>query len=160
VLRPHLSVAGRARWFNRETGEYVALAGATVEIRPLRQQSVTDASGRYTFRNLPAGDYTVVAKHDGREHALAVAPVAGSPPAGGVFTIEVAESASVRHARAMVDELKDAGHAAYLEPSASGSSRTYRVRVGRYASLADANQSARTLERALGWRVAVTPDLP
>ncbi len=72
VLRPYRSVAGRARLFDRETGQYVALAGATVELLPLRRQSVTDANGQYAFRNLPAGQYTIVAKHDGREHIAAV----------------------------------------------------------------------------------------
>jgi cell division septation protein DedD len=74
-----------------------------------------------------------------------------------VFTVHVAESTSVRHAMAMVAELKHAGHAAYLEPPASGSGRKYRLRVGHYSSLADANQAARTLEKALGWRMAVLP---
>lgn len=208
VLRPYRSVAGRARLFDRETGQYVALAGATVEILPLGQQSVTDASGQYAFRNLPAGEYTVVATHGGRDHSIAVrvpdgpalvkdidlavlpavavvadagspgantpeqrkasaqveadvaadepAP-ASSPTAIGVFTIQVAESTNVRHARSMVDELKQAGHAAYLGLSASDSGRMYRVRVGHYSSLADASQSARTLEKALGWRMWVLP---
>ncbi|MGH9308044.1 MAG: carboxypeptidase regulatory-like domain-containing protein [Vicinamibacterales bacterium] len=209
VLRPYRSVAGRARLFNRDTGQYVALGGATVEILPLRQQSVTDANGQYAFRNLPAGEYTVVAKHDGRDHSVAVrvpdgpalvknidlavlpaaavaagagsqgvstpeqraasaevieahvaadeAPVPKSPGAVGVFTIQVAESTNVRHAMAMVTELKHAGHAAYLEPPISGSGSMYRLRVGHYSSLADANRSARTLEKALGWRMSVLP---
>ncbi len=206
VLRPYRSVAGRARLFNRETGQYVELAGATVEILPLREQSVTDANGRYAFRNLPAGEYTVVATHDGRKHTVAVSvpdgpalvkdidvkvlpgagvaagadspgvstpeqrtaaaqvieePVEGhaaavaTSPATDVFTIQVAESANVRHAKGMVDELKNAGHAAYLEPSASRSGGMYRVRVGHYVSRADATRSARTLEKALGWGMSV-----
>jgi cell division septation protein DedD len=84
------------------------------------------------------------------------ASAADSASASGVFTIEVAESSNARHARAMVDELKGAGHAAYLETVVPGGSGPYRVRVGRYSSLADAKQSARTLERALGWQVSVT----
>ena len=72
-----------------------------------------------------------------------------------MFTIQVAESANVRHAKGMVDELKNAGHAAYLEPSASGSGGMYRVRVGHYVSRADATRSARTLEKALGWGMSV-----
>jgi hypothetical protein len=72
VLRPHRSVAGRARLFNRSTGQYVALAGAVVELQPLRRQSVTDANGQYTFRDLAAGEYTVVARHAGREYVAAV----------------------------------------------------------------------------------------
>jgi cell division septation protein DedD len=71
------------------------------------------------------------------------------------FTIQVAESTSSRHARAMVDELKSAGHAAYLDRAASGLNAPYRVRVGHFSTLADATRSARTLEKALGWQVSV-----
>lgn len=210
VLRPYRSVAGRARLFDRARGQYVALAGATVEILPLRRQSVTDASGAYAFRNLPAGQYTVVATHDGRDYTaavsvpdgpalvkdidLAVVPAAGAiasvgphgstaerqhasgmagedhaqperrssvrtaeaAAVGGLFTIEVAESTSARHARAMVDELKHAGHAAYVDAAASGVHTPYRVRVGRFSTRVDANRSARTLEKALGWQMSVT----
>lgn len=179
VLRPYRSVAGRARLFNRETGQYVALVGATVEILPLGRQSMTDANGQYAFRNLPAGSYTVVAKQEGREYTVAVnvpegpalvkdidlavvpststaaaASAPESPAVSGAFTIQVAESSSAKHARAMVDELKSAGHEAYVEPAAGNSS--YRVRVGHYATLADATRSARTLEKALGWPMSVT----
>jgi hypothetical protein len=207
VLRPYRSVAGRARLFDRETGQYVALAGATVELLPLGRQSVTDPSGRYAFRNLPAGQYTVVAMHGGREHIAAVSVPEGpalvkdvdlavlpsdparaldgrtgdlrpmSAPAGegrpqmnersgamaegasairSAFTIQVAESTSPRHARAMVDELKNAGHGAYLERAASGVNAPYQVRVGQFSTLAEATRSARTLEKALGWQMSVT----
>lgn len=197
VLRPYRSIAGRARQFNREAGQYVALANAMVEILPLGQQSVTDASGQYAFRNLPAGDYTVAVNLDGYEKRVAVhvpegpvlmkdvdlaivpsaTPVVASAspivesasyPArssaqasavadGDTFTIEIARAANVRFARAMVDELKSAGHAAYLEPTPADSGRTYRVRVGRFPSQAQADASARSLGKTLGWRVSVTP---
>ena len=214
VLKPYRSVAGTARVFNRESGQYDVLAGATVELLPLRQQSATNANGQYAFRNLPAGEYKVVAKHEGREHVVAVHVPDGPAlvkdidlamlPAAGVvatvatrgngaeerpmaapaaheraaaepgpvanasassatselFTIQVADSPNMRHARAMVDELKGAGHAAYLEPSASGANGSYSVRVGHYSTRADANRSARTLEKALGWRMSVTTVAP
>jgi hypothetical protein len=196
VLRPYRTVAGRARLFNRETGQYVALAGAAIELQPLRQKAVTDANGQYAFRDLDAGQYTIVTRHDGREYFaqvtvpngptflknvdVAVLPAATafaragstrgvtaerrtpSPPRSedgdrDLFTIRVAASTTARYARAMVDELKDAGYSAYLvEPAVSGSNGPYHVCVGRYASLAEANQSARTLETALGWRMSVT----
>jgi hypothetical protein len=207
VLRPYRSVAGRARLFDRETGKYMALVGATVELLPLGRHSVTDAGGQYAFRNLPAGEYTIVARHDGREFVaavnvpdgpafvkdvdLAVVPAASagslhgaagerrpvSAPAGqeraqpdegssartdasaafrSEFTIQVAESTSARHARAMVDELKHAGHAAYVERTGFGANAPYRVRVGHFSTLADATRSARTLEKALGWQMSVT----
>jgi cell division septation protein DedD len=56
----------------------------------------------------------------------------------------------------MVDELKNAGHAAYLEPASPGANAPYRVRVGHFSTLADANRSARALEKTLGWPMSVT----
>jgi hypothetical protein len=55
----------------------------------------------------------------------------------------------------MVEELKNAGHAAYFETAGGAPNGPYCVRVGHYSSLAAANQSARILERALGWRMSV-----
>lgn len=220
VLRPYRSVSGRARLFNRESGQYVALAGTTVELRPLQRQSVTDGNGLYAFRDLPPGEYTVVAEHDGQEHVatvtvpdgpalvkdmdVAVVPNAAligsvplrarlldegktsatvrgaparsaeprnatarkpnnippsvTPPAATTapFTIQVAASTNARYAQAMVNELKRAGHAAYLvEPAPSGPGAPYHVRVGRYSTLGEANRSAVTLEKALGWRLSI-----
>ena len=81
--------------------------------------------------------------------------------AGGLFTIQVAESTNARHARAMVTELQDAGHAAYLVDAArSGSSVPYLVRVGHYSTFDEATRSARILEKSLGWRLSVTPVAP
>jgi hypothetical protein len=187
VLRPHRSVVGRAKLFNRESGQYSALSNVTVELRPLQRHSVTDALGQYAFRDLPAGDYTVVVRHDGREHTIAVtvpegpalvkdidlavlpeagaavasatvvATTADAPMSSDTFTIQVAESSSARHARAMVDELKRAGHAAYVEPSSSDAARQHRVRVGRYPRVQDATQAAQALEKTLGWQVSVVP---
>jgi len=229
VLRPYRSVSGRARLFNRESGEYVPLAGALVELQPLRRRSMTDANGLYTFRDLPSGEYTIVATHNGQEHIVAVTvpdgpafmkemdvavvpagarvdgagplrartreertmsanagdarsrgaeprsttaigPLIPGRPAGQTpatkrnsastpetFTIQVAASSNARHARAMVNELKDAGHAAYLvEPAPSGPVTPYHVRVGPYPTLAEANRSASTLEKSLGWHVRIT----
>jgi cell division septation protein DedD len=191
VLQPYRSVSGRARIFNRESGQYVGLVGATVELQPLGRQSVTDADGQYAFRNLSPGEYTIVAKHNGRDSVVAVSVPEGPAivkdidvalvPASdvvvadakrgriaervamatGAFTIQVAESSSARHARAMVNELKEAGHAAYLvEPVRSGSSVPYHVRVGYYSTLAEAARSARVLEKSLGWRLSVTTAPP
>jgi cell division septation protein DedD len=216
VLRPYRTVSGRARLFNRQTGRYEALAGTSVELRPLKRRAVSDANGVYTFRDLPPGAYTIVAVHHGREYVASVnvpngpaivkdmdvavlpdavmprpsaprataiasrsttkindgsgsssaprkmngatASAAVSPAAAGAaFTIQVAASANARHARAMVDELKRAGHAAYLvEGTLSGTQGPYKVRVGRYSTLSEANRSALSLEKAIGWRLSIT----
>jgi cell division septation protein DedD len=208
MLRPYRTVSGRVRLFNRQTGRYEALPGTTVELRPLKRRAVTDANGLYTFRDLAAGAYTIVAAHRGREYVasvsmpngptivrdmdVAVLPdslttetsmaaaemsprpttkmnersgassagptVTSASPnteaaAAATFTIQVAASPNERHARAMVDELKRAGHDAYLVEGVRG---LYRVRVGRYSTRSEANRSALTLEKALGWRLWVT----
>jgi cell division septation protein DedD len=83
---------------------------------------------------------------------LTTTPAATTAP----FTIQVAASTNARYAQKMVDELKRAGHAAYLvEPAASGPGGPYHVRVGRYPTLVEANRSALTLEKALGWRLSI-----
>ncbi|HEY7502397.1 MAG TPA: carboxypeptidase regulatory-like domain-containing protein [Vicinamibacterales bacterium] len=192
VLEPYRSVSGRARVFNRASGQYVGLAGAIVELQPLQRRTVTDANGQYAFRNLPPGEYTIVATHNGRDHVVgvsvpegpaivkdmdvAVLPLAETVTAdsqrgrkapvdrvenaevsASSFTIQVAESTSARHARDMVNELKDAGHAAYVVESARvGSGAPYHVRIGHYSTLAEATRSARVLEKSLGWRLSVT----
>jgi len=215
MLRPYRTVSGRVRLFNRRTGRYEALPETTVELRPLTRRAVTDANGLYTFRDLPAGAYTIVAAHRGREYVASVSipngptivrdmdvavlpdsvtpepsparasekpsempprPMtkmhegAGATSARGTangatanaapaatFTIQIAASPNERHARAMVAELKSAGHDAYLvEGVSSGVRGLYRVRVGRYSTRAEANRSALILEKALGWRLWVT----
>jgi hypothetical protein len=232
VLRPYRSVSGRAKLFNRETGQYEPLAGATLELHPVRgnpselgvsqqRRAVTDFNGLYTFRDLPSGDYTIVGHYNGQDRVVAVSVPAGptfvrdldvalvpttdvaggakgmlargvdqrapskpggpptstragpgpgpglgpgpgpglgpSPGPGSAFTIHVTESSNVRHARAMVSELKQAGYAAYLvEPGPSARGGSYQVRVGHFATAADANRSARGLEKMLGWTLSVT----
>jgi cell division septation protein DedD len=210
VLQPYRSVSGRAQIFNRQSGQYVALSGATVELQPLGRKLVTDANGHYTFRDLPPGDYTVVASYDKQEHVAAVTLPAGpafmkgidvaivpggktvpasspreeraeraravsivarkeravsteprdSKPAAvsGFFTIQVAASANLRHARAMVSELQDGGHAAYLVEASDEGSARHEVRVGHYRTLAEADKSAGNLEKTLGWRLRVMMD--
>jgi cell division septation protein DedD len=70
-----------------------------------------------------------------------------------LFTVQVAASTSARYAVDMVRELKGAGHAAYVVGPQSG---PYHVRVGQYPTLAEASRSARSLEKALGWKMSVT----
>jgi cell division septation protein DedD len=188
------------------------LTGATVELQPLGRKLVTDANGLYTFRDLPPGDYTVVASHDRQEHLVVVTVPVGpafmkdidvavvprgdviaenrafqnrtlraraiaidarsertvsaeprdskpASPLAGSFTIQVAASANLRHARAMVSELRGGGHAAYLVGALPGDGARHHVRVGHYATLSEADRAAGSLERALGWRLRVTTDV-
>jgi len=40
-------------------GEYVRVAGATIEISELDRRTTTDSEGRYLFRNMPPGVFTI-----------------------------------------------------------------------------------------------------
>lgn len=73
------------------------------------------------------------------------------------FTIHVTETSSARHARAMVEELKGGGYAAYLVEVTPAA---FEVRIGPYATLADADRSVRVLEKTLGWKLRVTAAVP
>ena len=64
VLRPYRTVAGSVRLFNRTTGAYLPLAGATVQIDELNRRTLTDANGAYMFRDLPAGYFAVSVSHE------------------------------------------------------------------------------------------------
>jgi cell division septation protein DedD len=92
---------------------------------------------------------------------LSVEPNAAPRPSA--FTIEVSAAPNARYVHAMVEELRGAGHAAYVvDRQAPGGNGVYHVRVGTYATRAEADRSARSLERSLGWRMsvmAVTPGI-
>jgi len=99
---------------------------------------------------------TVSRNTPSKVNEAATAPVAPPASPGAAFTIQVAASANARHARAMVDELKRAGHEAYLVEQAALKGGPYQVRVGRYSTLSEANRSASGLEKTLGWRLSIT----
>src|SRR5262249_48529720 len=73
---------------------------------------------------------------------------------GERFTVEIADSTSARYARTMVNELKQTGQAAYVVAPAAGAG-SYHLRVRLYPTRAEADRSARTLEKTLGWRLSV-----
>jgi hypothetical protein len=53
------ALAGSVQSYDATQGEYVAVANAVVRLEELNRQSISDGSGRYLFRNLPAGLFTV-----------------------------------------------------------------------------------------------------
>ncbi len=65
-VRAARSIAGRVRRFDSDAGTYVPAPDTVVELQPTAARSITDAEGRYVFRGLPAGTYTVVAAAPGR----------------------------------------------------------------------------------------------
>jgi TonB-dependent receptor len=57
-----------------------ALAGATVELPALQRSTLTDATGRYVFADVPAGTHEVVATYLGLDSGRAtIAVIAGQP---------------------------------------------------------------------------------
>ncbi|HXB20182.1 MAG TPA: carboxypeptidase regulatory-like domain-containing protein [Candidatus Solibacter sp.] len=45
--------------YDTAKGEYLPLAGATVEMAELKRKTTTDRDGRYSFRNVPSGTFTI-----------------------------------------------------------------------------------------------------
>jgi hypothetical protein len=69
----------------------------------------------------------------------------------GSFTIQVAALSQAARAETLADELRAAGHDAYvLEPPADDPHGLYRVRVGRFASRQAATAALPTLEQLQG----------
>lgn len=73
------------------------------------------------------------------------------------YTVQVAALTDAARARAMVEDLKALGFAAYLLPPSPGTPRDpYRVRVGQYSTRAAAGRVATRLEAQLGIKLWVT----
>jgi cell division septation protein DedD len=88
-----------------------------------------------------------------------VAPATGLPKpseSGEGFAIQVVALNDPSRAREALDRLIAEGRPAYLEtPPASDPDAPYRVRVGRYATRADAERAAAVLQNARGQKVWV-----
>jgi hypothetical protein len=84
------------------------------------------------------------------------APAAVPDAAHGRFAIQVIALNDPARARAIALELKAAGLPAYLVgPRATEPDEPYRVRVGAYASRAEAESAAAQLEKTRGWKAWV-----
>ena len=53
------ALAGKVQSYDASQGEYVAVTNAVVRLEELNRQAISDGSGRYLFRNLPAGLFTI-----------------------------------------------------------------------------------------------------
>jgi hypothetical protein len=71
------SLTGRVVIYDTSTTQHVPVAGVTVSLRELARQSVTDESGAFLFRNLPAGEFTLVVVYEGKEVVKRVTLPAG-----------------------------------------------------------------------------------
>src|ERR1035438_6901031 len=59
TVRAFRSIAGRVLRYDPATGQYVPVAGARVTLREPGMATATDPMGRYLFRDLAAGSYTI-----------------------------------------------------------------------------------------------------
>ena len=65
-LRAIRNVSGRVLTYDRALGKDVPVVGAAVVLAELGLQKVTDADGRYIFRELPSGMYVVAVEYQGQ----------------------------------------------------------------------------------------------
>ena len=61
TIRALRSIGGQVLRYESGTGKYAPVAGAKVTLKETGKSSTTDAAGRYLFRDLPAGAYTLSA---------------------------------------------------------------------------------------------------
>jgi hypothetical protein len=72
TVRAHRSISGRVLRYDSRTSQYIPVAGAQVMLQERALTNVTDAAGRYLFRDLPAGSYTISAPGEVKTPAHAV----------------------------------------------------------------------------------------
>ena len=60
VLPAIRGLTGSVQAYDPAKGEYVSLPGVTVSLAELGRQIITDENGRYLFRNLPSGFFTIL----------------------------------------------------------------------------------------------------
>jgi len=54
------ALAGSVQTYDSAKEAYISLPGMTVQIAELKRQTITDGSGRYSFRNMPSGIFTIL----------------------------------------------------------------------------------------------------
>jgi hypothetical protein len=54
------ALGGSVQVYDSAKEAYISLTGVTVEIAELKRQTITDGSGRYSFRNMPSGIFTIL----------------------------------------------------------------------------------------------------
>jgi hypothetical protein len=115
---------------------------ATVRIEPLGRTAIADASGRYVFRSLPAGNFTIT---DGRSSRAVVA----TREPMTLTDMNLTPDVIVPHAVAKSERAPTSVVAALSNvaaPTRSGAG-TFRVQVGAYRDIRNARDMARQVER-------------
>lgn len=95
VVPAQRSIAGKVELYDPVAGRTIPLNQAKVTIAPGGQVSTTDAMGRYLFRHLPPGTWTIACDYEGRHFSRTVS-LAPSPDieSGINFTIPLTGLAS------------------------------------------------------------------
>ena len=77
-------------------------------------------------------------------------PKVVAPPLGsGEYSVQVSSWASAAKAKEEADRLTASGYSAFVEESAGGKGRWYRVRVGKFATMKEAQEAASRYAREL-----------
>jgi hypothetical protein len=61
------SIAGKVMVYDNQALKTVPFAGATVHLKELSLETKTGENGAFIFRSLPAGTYTIMLEHQGKE---------------------------------------------------------------------------------------------
>ncbi|MBI4526490.1 MAG: D-alanyl-D-alanine carboxypeptidase [Deltaproteobacteria bacterium] len=77
------------------------------------------------------------------------------------YVLQVASFKEQGRAESLLDRIRDGGFPTFVEPAAMNDGETsYRVRVGPYADLTQAQEAAREIENKSGFRPIILPVLP
>ena len=71
TARAYRTISGRVLTYDAAAGRYVPVSAARVTLKP-GSTIVTDASGRYLFRDLASESYTIAVEHEGQGSTRAV----------------------------------------------------------------------------------------
>ena len=112
-----------------------ALDGAVVELAGTNRRALTDSSGRFAFRNLPPGDYTVAVSYAGLDGMTQRVQVSAASEArvsvqltSGIYTMEAFSVTAERE-----------GNAAAITRQRNASNIINVVALDAYGDIADGN---------------------
>ncbi|HWQ03257.1 MAG TPA: carboxypeptidase regulatory-like domain-containing protein [Candidatus Nitrosotenuis sp.] len=107
-LQAMRSVSGKVILRPRPSSRPAPVPGARVRIRELNLECTADENGAYLFRNLPAGNFTLVVQHEKREVARTLT-IPANPVSIKNFDLHLADSnnlqISMRHTETSVQRI-------------------------------------------------------
>ena len=72
MVQAQRSIAGRVQLYDSSTGQNSPVAGIEVLIDPSQRTARTDSQGRYVFRQMPAGAFTVTVRYGDRSYSRTI----------------------------------------------------------------------------------------